>query len=528
MLRRRSKLALGVTIVAAGAVLPVSEARSLASTTSERSTDFDHDGFDDLVIVDARATSDFHANAGLVFVAPGSATGPRLNRSQTLGQTIAGVPGHANTDDYFGIAWTSGRFDADAYDDLAVCVPGERVSNLDAAGAVIVFPGSRVGLVASRARLFSRATIGVPGLAVAGERWCLQGLAAGDFNRDGFDELVVASTDTRVGGFDEAGAFTVLPGSAVGLRGTGARSITQNSIGVVGAPEADGHFGGNGMAVGDFNGDGFDDLTVGAVGVTVAAVDDAGARYLFFGGANGLKTTGSQIVTANSPGIPGDPLTNGNFGEGDPAVADWNRDGFDDLLVADPRAQVGVLAGAGQAHLLRGSASGVVATGGKLLHRNVHGVPGAAAPLEQFGFLDAVSGDFDGNGRTDVALGGARLHDGIAFNRGGFFVLPGTATTLGTAGSSYVTQDTPGVPGVADADRYFSWGIWSADFNGDHYDDLVVPCSFCVIGPLDHAGYLLVFRGSAQGLTTTGIRQIKRSTIPGLIDEAEAFFGFAN
>jgi hypothetical protein len=39
---------------------------------------------------------------------------------------------------------------------------------------------------------------------------------------------------------------------------------------------------------------------------------------------------------------------------------------------------------------------------------------------------------------------------------------------------------------------------------------------------------LLVFRGSAQGLTTAGIRQIKRSTIPGLVDEAEAFFGFAN
>ncbi len=526
MLRRCTVVSL-TAIVGLGLGTSPSSPPALAATTGERGTDFDNDGFDDLVIVDARATSDFRSNAGLVFIAPGSPTGPRLNRSQTLGQTIAGVPGHANADDFFGIAWTSGRFNADAYDDLAVCAPGERVSGLDSAGAIIVFPGSRTGLVPAQSRLFSRATVGVPGLPSAGERWCLNGLAAGDFDRDGYDELVVASTDTRVGGFDEAGAFTVLLGSSVGLRGTGARSITQNSIGVVGAPEADGHFGGNGMAVGDFNGDGFDDLTVGAIGVTVAAVDDAGARYLFFGGPNGLRTTGSQIVTANSLGVPGDPVTSGNFGEGDPAVADWNRDGFDDLLVADPRAEVGLLVGAGQVHLLRGSASGVVAAGGKLVHRNVHGVPGAAAPLEQFGFVDAVSADFDGNGRTDVALGGARMHDGIAFNRGGFFVFRGTSTTLGTAGSSYFTQDTPGVPGVADADRYFSWGIWSADFNGDGFEDLVVPCSFCVIGALDHAGYLLVFRGSDQGLTTTGIRQIKRSAIPGLIDEAETFFGFA-
>lgn len=528
MLRRRTVVSFAALLVSFGIATLPSLPPTMASTTGGRGTDFNNDGYDDLVMVDARATSDFHANAGLVFIAPGSPTGPRLNRSQTLGQTIAGVPGNANADDYFGITWTSGRFDADAFDDLAICVPGERVSGLDSAGAVIVFPGSRAGLAPARSRLFSRATVGVPGLPVADERWCLHGLASGDFNRDGFDEIVVSSTQSRVGGFDDAGSFTVLPGSSTGVRGTGARSISQNSVGVPGAPEADGHFGGSGVAVGDFNGDGFDDLSVGAIGVTVAAVDDAGARYLFFGGPNGLKTSGSQVITANSPGIAGDPVTNGNFGEGDPAVADWNRDGFDDLLVADPRASVGILANAGQAHLLRGSPSGVVAPGGKLVHRNVSGVPGAAAPLEQFGFIGTVSADFDGNGRSDVALGGARIHDGIDFNRGGFFVLPGTSTTIGTAGTRYFTQDTPGVPGVADADRYFSWGIWSADFNGDNYDDLVVPCSFCAIGALDHAGYLLLFRGSALGLTTTGIRQIKRSAIPGLIDEPETFFGFAS
>ncbi len=492
-----------------------------------RGTDFNGDGYDDLVIADAVFDAGAFS-AGAVWVVPGSATGPRPANVSGWSQSRAGMAGNPEAFDRFGASWTAGDFNADGYHDLGVCIPGERVAGVAGAGAVSVILGSPTGLRATGSKLLSRATAGVPGSPSQFENWCNEGLATGDFNRDGRDDLAVASPYADVGAVDEAGSITVLLSSASGPSGVGAAEISQASPGVPGSPEDGGWLSRVGLRVGDFNGDGYDDLTVSASEMTTDGLPGAGGIYVLRGSQSGLRTNTTQLITRAMPGVPGDPQGSDRFGFGVPAVADWNRDGFDDLVVGDHTADAGGVEESGQIVLLRGSTSGLVAAGGKTIHQDSPGVPGIGEESDQFGGTALSAGDFNGDGRPDVAAG-AYLEDvGVGIDAGAFFTFPGTANSIGTTGAKLFTQDTAGVPGAPANVAHFSDGqLWTGDFNGDGYDDLVVPCRWCDIGALYQAGYVMVFRGSPTGTTVGGLRQIKRSSLPGQTDAADGEFGGA-
>ncbi len=157
--------------------------------------DFNNDGYDDLVLGDGYHDEPGAVDAGVVWVMPGSAGGPRVAHAQKWSQQTPGIPGDVGLDDYFGYVWTTGNFNGDNYDDLAVCVLGERVAGVDGAGAVVIIFGSSGGLSQTGAKLISRNTAGVPGDPTASERWCQYSLAAGDFDGNGRDDLVVASEE---------------------------------------------------------------------------------------------------------------------------------------------------------------------------------------------------------------------------------------------------------------------------------------------------------------------------------------------
>jgi hypothetical protein len=95
----------------------------------------------------------------------------------------------------------------------------------------------------------------------------------------------------------------VLYGSAGGLSGSGSQLFTQASPEVVDAAEAGDQFG-RAVAVGDFDNDGIDDLTVGVPAEDVGAVFDAGAVNVLKGAAGGLTGSDSQQFTQDSPELP--------------------------------------------------------------------------------------------------------------------------------------------------------------------------------------------------------------------------------
>jgi hypothetical protein len=130
-------------------------------------------------------------------------------------------------------------FNNDGVADLAVGVLGEN----DVAGAVNVLYGAGGGLSGTGAQVFFQ----VGGTPESGDRFG-SALAAGDFNGDSFADLGAGAPWEDVGSVGQAGAVSVLPGSAGGLTTTGGRLFTQ----VGGTAETDDQFGAQ-LAAGDFN-----------------------------------------------------------------------------------------------------------------------------------------------------------------------------------------------------------------------------------------------------------------------------------
>ncbi|HZD02731.1 MAG TPA: FG-GAP repeat protein [Actinomycetes bacterium] len=195
-------------------------------------------------------------------------------------------------------------FNNDGADDLAVGVPGEDIGGIRDAGAVNVLYGSTAGVTGTGSQLFTQVGGTVETDDVFGGV-----LTAGDFNHDGFADLAAAAPFEDIGGIRDAGAVSVLYGSAGGLTRTGAQLFTQ----VGGTVETDDLFG-FALTAGDFNHDGFADLAAAAPFETVGSVGGAGAVSVVYGSAAGLSRTGAQLFTQNSSGVPGSAEPGDFFG----------------------------------------------------------------------------------------------------------------------------------------------------------------------------------------------------------------------
>ena len=114
------------------------------------------------------------------------------------------------------------------------------------------------------------------------------------------------------------------------------------------------------MATGDFNGDGTDDIAVGAPGVAINGATNAGAVYVFNGT---LDLAAISIFNQGSDGFTTDPESGDRFGSS-LIAGDYNNDGFDDLVIGVPNEDLGSnnqLIDAGMITVLYGSNSGLSA-----------------------------------------------------------------------------------------------------------------------------------------------------------------------
>jgi FG-GAP repeat len=288
----------------------------------------------------------------------------------TGAQVFFQVGGVVEDGDQFGAALAAGDFNHDGFADLAAGAPFEDVGSATNAGAVSVLYGSTAGLTTSGGRLFTQVAGAVEQFDQFGSA-----LAAGDFNQDGFTDLAAGAPGESVGGAFQAGAVSVLYGSAAGLTTSGGRLFTQ----VAGVVEGGDQFGAA-LAAGDFNGNGFADLAAGAPFEAVGSRSEAGAVSAIYGSGAGLTTSGSRLFTQ----VAGVVEAFDRFGWA-LAAADFNNNGFADLAAAAPEETVGTLPAAGAVSVLYGTGGGLTTTGGQLFTQNSAGVPGTAERGDRFG-----------------------------------------------------------------------------------------------------------------------------------------------
>ncbi|SFE39315.1 integrin alpha [Nitrosomonas sp. Nm166] len=478
--------------------------------------DVNGDGFDD-VIVGAHNENPYDNSPDASYVVFGKASGfdATIDLSSLDGNNGFRLDGAAN--DFSGTSVSSaGDVNSDGFDDVIIGAPLTD-SNGNYSGSSYVVFGKATGFDAT---IDLSSLDGSNGFRLDGEtaydRSGRSVSSAGDVNGDGFDDVIIGAPLTDSNGYYSGSSYVVF-GKASGFTATLDLSSLDGSNGFHLDGEAAGDLSGRSVSnAGDVNGDGFDDVIVGA-----PTINDVGSSYVVFGKASGFGATLDLASLDGSNGFRLDGETaNDRSGYSVSNAGDVNGDGFDDVIVgaafADPNG-----AFSGASYVVFGKASGFDAALdlSSLDGSNGFRLDGEAAG-DQSGTSVSNAGDVNGDGFDDVIVGafGADPNGPLS---GSSYVVFGKASGFdATIDLSSLDSNSgfrlDGVAGDA-SDSVSNAG----DVNSDGFDDLIVGApsdrngdfsgsSYVIFGRSDFNGNGNVISGTPGDDTLTGTSAAER------------------
>jgi hypothetical protein len=473
-------LRIATAVALTGGLLTLAAPAATAASPKQYTADFNGDGYGDVALAAPYAKVGGKGMAGYVAVLYGTKNGLDPAKRTVLSQNTTGVPGTAEAEDTFGEALAIADLDKDGYTDLAVGAPGEDVAADVDGGSVTVLWGSASGVKGGT-------TVKDPAVS-AHDNWGSL-LTTGDFDGDARADLAVGTGGTKSyvirGGFTRSGATgTVkkigLPETAYSVdamkagdtdgdkksdlvltyrthntsHASGSWSRGVAYLGSAAGPDTSSPRplnGGTSIALGDIDGDGYDEIALGNV---LTEEDDQsgslGGRVVVIRGSAGGPVNGDAPMaelTQDTEGVPGTEKANDGFGAA-VSLGDYNADGYADLAIGIPFKDITAeIQDYGSSVVLPGP----LLSGGRILSQDTYGVPGVPESTDYFG-SDVLLSDVNGDGRADYTAAAGFENEGT----GAVWSFHGTTSGITTAG---VRSFGPGSLGMSSGYGAFGAGL---------------------------------------------------------------------